>query len=47
MLDHCHTWLPAINLAFSSVEMSPLLLDPRVRADLRAVPGVLPFSLLQ
>jgi hypothetical protein len=34
MLDLCHIVLPARNPAFSMVEMYPLLLDPRVRADL-------------
>jgi hypothetical protein len=34
MFDLCHTVLPAWNPAFSAVEMTPLLLDPRVRADL-------------
>jgi len=34
LLDFCHTVLPARKPAFSVVEMPPLLLDPRVRADL-------------
>jgi hypothetical protein len=34
LLDFCHTVLPARNPDFSVVEMPPLLLDPRVRADL-------------
>jgi hypothetical protein len=34
MLDICRTVLPARNPDFSAVEMPPLLLDPRVRADL-------------
>jgi len=34
MLGFCHTVLPARNPDFSVVEMPPLLLDPRVRADL-------------
>jgi len=34
MLEFCHTVLPARNPDFSVVELPPLLLDPRVRADL-------------
>jgi hypothetical protein len=32
--DLCRTVLPARNPVLSLVEMHPLLLDPRVRADL-------------